>query len=96
MAAGAEHGIRPLGRRALEALEVEQGAPGLHTLLVGDGYACLYGGEAVRRDGVIAGRVERAAYGFRAGRMIALATLAGDGPGALTVDVLGEPVAAAG
>jgi 4-methylaminobutanoate oxidase (formaldehyde-forming) len=92
MSAGAAHGIRPVGQRTLDALEVERGAHGLRTLVVGEGYACVYGGEAVRRDGVVAGRVERAAYA--GGRTIVLAAVDGDGP--LTVDVLGEPVAASG
>jgi glycine cleavage system aminomethyltransferase T/glycine/D-amino acid oxidase-like deaminating enzyme len=71
----------------------------LRTLLVGEGadYLCLYGGEAVRLDGEVIGRVRSCAYAFTLGRNVALATvppdLAEDAP--LSVEVLGSPVAAA-
>jgi 4-methylaminobutanoate oxidase (formaldehyde-forming) len=69
----------------------------LRTLVVGDGDALqLYGGEAVRVDGEIAGQVRSSAYGFTVGAQVALASLP---PGleegaAVAVEVLGEPVAA--
>ena len=65
-------------------------------VLDGDAYRCVYGGEAVRIDGAVVGRVRSAAYGFTVGRMIALASVPPDlEPGArVTVDVLGEPAAA--
>ncbi|HZL55313.1 MAG TPA: glycine cleavage T C-terminal barrel domain-containing protein, partial [Solirubrobacteraceae bacterium] len=56
----------------------------------------LYGGEAVRRDGEVVGRVRSCAYAFTVGRNVALATvppaLGEDAP--LSVEVLGSPVAA--
>ena len=70
----------------------------LRTLLVGEGaeYRCLYGGEAVRLDGEVVGRVRSCAYAFTVGRNVALATvppaLGEDAP--LSVEVLGSPVAA--
>jgi glycine cleavage system aminomethyltransferase T/glycine/D-amino acid oxidase-like deaminating enzyme len=69
----------------------------LRTLLVGDGdYLRLYGGEAVRQDGEVVGRVRSCAYAFTLGRNVALATVPPElGEGALlSVEVLGEPVAA--
>jgi len=65
-------------------------------VLDGDAYRCVYGGEAVRIDGAVVGRVRSAAYGFTVGRMIALASVPPDlEPGArVTVDVLGQPAAA--
>lgn len=69
----------------------------LRTVLVGGGdYLCLYGGEAVRIDGRVVGRVRTAAYGFTVGRNVVLATVPPDcEQGArVTVDVLGEPVEA--
>ncbi len=70
----------------------------VQTLLVGDGaeYLRLYGGEAVRLDGAVVGRVRSAAYAFTLARNVVLASvpaaLAHDAP--LEVEVLGEPVAA--
>jgi 4-methylaminobutanoate oxidase (formaldehyde-forming) len=69
----------------------------LRTLLVGEGdYLRLYGGEAVRQDGEVVGRVRSCAYAFTLGRNVALATVPPElGEGALlSVEVLGEPVAA--
>ena len=66
-------------------------------MLVGDGrYLRLYGGEAVRLDGEVVGRVRSCAYAFTLGRNVALATVPpalGEGH-ALSVEVLGEPVGA--
>lgn len=69
----------------------------LRTLLVGGGeYQRLYGGEAVRLGGEVAGRVRTCAHAFTVGRTVALATLPpGLEEGArVTVEVLGEPVEA--
>jgi 4-methylaminobutanoate oxidase (formaldehyde-forming) len=69
----------------------------LRTLVVGGGELLqVYGGEAVRVDGEIAGRVRSAAYGFTAGAQVALASLPPgleEGAG-VVVEVLGEPVGA--
>ena len=56
----------------------------------------LYGGEAVRLDGEVAGRVRSCAHAFTVGRTVALAALP---PGLeegtrVTVEALGEPVEA--
>ena len=62
--------------------------------LSGDEYRCVYGGEAVRIDGAVVGRVRTSAFAFTVKRMVTLATV----PPELTVgtrvtvDVLGEPV----
>jgi 4-methylaminobutanoate oxidase (formaldehyde-forming) len=69
----------------------------LRTLVVGgEDYLCVYGGEAVHRDGVVVGRVRSAAYGFTVRRNVALAKLPAElGEGdAVEVDVLGELVPA--
>jgi glycine cleavage system T protein len=63
-------------------------------VLRGDGYQCVYGGEPVRIDGAIVGRVRSGAYAFTLNRMVTLATVPPEvavGAG-VTVDVLGEPV----
>ena len=69
----------------------------LRTLLVGgEEYLTVYGGEAVRRDGEVVGRVRSAAYGFTVRRNVALAKLPsklGEGT-AVEVDVMGELVPA--
>ena len=68
----------------------------LRTLVVGDGYVTVYGGEAVHAGGEVIGRVRTAGYGFTVERTIALAKL----PASLAegdevaVDVLGELVPA--
>jgi glycine cleavage system aminomethyltransferase T len=70
----------------------------LRTLVVGEGpdYLPLYGGEAVRLDGQVVGRVRSCAYGFTVARNVALATVPPElGLGAgVKVDVLGDPVPA--
>jgi 4-methylaminobutanoate oxidase (formaldehyde-forming) len=68
----------------------------LRTLVVGDGYVTVYGGEAVHAGGEVIGRVRTAGYGFTVERTIALAKLPanlaeGD---EVAVDVLGELVPA--
>jgi glycine cleavage system aminomethyltransferase T len=66
-------------------------------LLVGEaGYLRLYGGEAVRLDGEVIGRVRSCAYAFTLGRNVALASVPatlGEGA-AVEVEVLGEAVGA--
>jgi 4-methylaminobutanoate oxidase (formaldehyde-forming) len=69
----------------------------VRTLAVGDGaYQQLYGGEAVRVDGEVVGRVRSAAYGFTVARHLALAAVPPGLPeGArVAVEVLGDPVPA--
>ena len=64
-------------------------------MLVGEGdYLRLYGGEAVRLDGEVVGRVRSCAYAFTLGRNVALATVPPElEVGArVAVEVLGEPV----
>ena len=62
-------------------------------VLRGDGYQCVYGGEAVRIDGAIVGRVRTGAYAFTLNRMVTLATVPPEVAvgTSVTVDVLGEP-----
>ena len=69
----------------------------MRTLLVGgENYLPLYGGEAVRIDGRVVGRVRSCAYAFTVKRNVALASLPPDLQlGAdVDVEVLGEPVPA--
>ncbi len=68
----------------------------LRTLVVGDGYVTVYGGESVHAGGHVIGRVRSAGYGFTVERTIALAKLpAGLAEGAeVAVDVFGELVPA--
>ena len=68
----------------------------LRTLLVGNGYVTVYGGEAVHVGDEVVGRVRSAGYGFNIERTIALAKLpAGLPEGAeVEVDVFGELVPA--
>jgi 4-methylaminobutanoate oxidase (formaldehyde-forming) len=63
-------------------------------VLSGDDYRCVYGGEAVRIDGAVVGRVRSSAYAFSVKRMVALATVPPELAigAAVTVDVLGERV----
>ncbi len=65
-------------------------------VLGGEDYLPLYGGEAVRIDGAVAGRVRSCAYAFTLGVNVALATLPPDvAEGAtVAVEVLGDPVEA--
>jgi 4-methylaminobutanoate oxidase (formaldehyde-forming) len=86
------------GAAALETARTAGPRWRLRTLCVGDGpgYLRLYGGEAVRAAGAVVGRVRSCAYAFTLERNVALATIP---PGlaigsAVSVEVLGEPVAA--
>ena len=84
------------GRRAL-AEAGERPARRLRTLLVGgEEYVPVYGGEAVRADGEVVGRLRSAGYGFTVARTIGLAYLPTEvGTGAnLEVEVLGDTVGA--
>ena len=79
-----------VGRRALSAPDAQTPQRRLRTLTVGDGEpVTIYGGEAVRQDGRIVGRVRSCAYGYTVGAMVALASLeAGLAEGAqVSVDV---------
>ena len=80
-------------------LELDRNPPTvLRTLLVGgEDYLTLYGGEAVRREGEVIGRVRSAAYGFTVKRNVALAKLpSGLAEGdVVEVDVMGDLVPAA-
>ena len=80
------------------ALAAAQPRHRLRTVVLdGDEYRCVYGGEAVRIDGAVVGRVRTSAYGFSVNRMVTLATVPPDLAvgAAVTVDILGEPVTAA-
>jgi len=85
-----------VGAAALRAARERGPRRRLRTLLVGDGYLRLYGGEAVLAGGEVVGRVRSCAYGYTVGRMVALATLPPDldADARLSVEVLGEPVGA--
>ncbi len=85
------------GRAALAEPDATRPARRLRTVTVGDeDYLTIYGGEAVRRRGVVVGRIRSCGYGHTVRRNIALASLPaelqeGD---ALTVDVFGAAVPA--
>jgi glycine cleavage system aminomethyltransferase T len=63
-------------------------------VLRGDEYRCVYGGEAVRIEGAVVGRVRTSAFAFTVDRMVTLATVPPELTvgSRVTVDVLGEPV----
>ncbi len=85
------------GRAALTEPGADRPARRLRTLTVGDEqYLTIYGGEAVRDDGVVVGRIRSCAYGYTVARNVALATLpaALARGAALTVDVFGDPIPA--
>jgi glycine cleavage system aminomethyltransferase T len=81
------------GRAALEARAPERR---LRTLVVGDGYETVYGGEAIHLDGQVVGRVRSAGFGFTVGRTIALGYVPVGLPegGAVGIEVFGELVPA--
>ncbi len=141
---GRDHGLEPVGYRALESLRLEKGyryygtdmtmletpdevglgafvrpdkgpfvgrdallarraaapdgpARRLRTVFVGEpGYRPIFGGEAVRIDGAVVGRLRSAAYGYTLERTVGTVLLpAGVAEGAaLEVDVFAERVAA--
>ena len=142
LAAGAEHGIEPVGYRALESLRLEKGyryfgaeltpretpfeagldrfvrldkgdfvgraallatreaepngpARRLRTVLIGGSdWEPIYGGEAVRIDGEVVGRLRSAAFGYTVGRTVGTTYLpAGVLEGAeIEVDVFADRV----
>jgi glycine cleavage system aminomethyltransferase T/glycine/D-amino acid oxidase-like deaminating enzyme len=143
LAAGAEHGIEPIGYRALESLRLEKGyryfgaeltpretpfeagldrfvrldkgdfvgraslvakleaepkgpARQLRTVLIGGSdWAPIYGGEAVRSDGEVVGRLRSAAFGYTVGRTVGTTYLPSDvTEGAeIEIDVFADRVA---
>ena len=83
------------GRAALAAPGAREPAVRLRTLAVGEGeYVTIYGGEAVRHEGSVVGRIRSCAYGYTVGSMVALATVPSALPigAAVTIDVFGESV----
>jgi glycine cleavage system aminomethyltransferase T len=126
LAAGGEHGIEPIGYRALESLRLEKGyryfgaeltpretpfeagldrfvrldkgefvgrdallarraaepdgpARRLRAVLIGrNDWAPIYGGEAVRIDGQVVGRLRSAAFGYTVGRTVGTTYLPAD------------------
>lgn len=135
LAAGAAHGIEPIGYRALESLRLEKGyryfgaeltpredpfeaglerfvrldkgefvgrdvllarraaepdgpARRLRTVVVGGGdWAPIYGGEAVRIDGEVVGRLRSAAFAYTIGRTLGTAYLPRDVAEGAPIDV---------
>jgi 4-methylaminobutanoate oxidase (formaldehyde-forming) len=135
MDAGGEHGIEPIGYRALETLRLEKGyryfgaeltpretpfeaaldrfvrlekvdfvgrdallalraaepnGPGrrLRTVVIGGSdWAPIYGGEAVRIDGQVVGRLRSAAFGYTVGRTVGTTYLPTDIPEGGTIEV---------
>jgi glycine cleavage system aminomethyltransferase T/glycine/D-amino acid oxidase-like deaminating enzyme len=87
-----------IGAAALARARAQGPRHRVRTLLVGDDatYLALYGGEAVRLDGQVVGRVRSCAYAHTIRRNVALAQLPADlDIGArVDVEVLGEPVGA--
>lgn len=86
-----------VGREALLAGRSTGPAKRLRTLFVGDDdYLTVYGGEAVRADDEVVGRLRSCAYGFTVGRNLALAYLPPAlGPGdRVHVEVFGDLVPA--
>jgi glycine cleavage system T protein len=85
------------GRKALSAPAARTPARRLRTLTVGaEEYVTVYGGEAVRHDGLVVGRIRSCGYGHTVRRNIALATVPAELETgvALTVDVFGASVPA--
>jgi glycine cleavage system aminomethyltransferase T len=85
------------GRSALSRPGADQPARRLRTLTVGDEeYLTIYGGEAVRHDGNVVGRVRSCGYGYTVRGNVALATLPAELEQGteLTVDVFDAAVPA--
>ena len=85
------------GRDALSAAGAQAPKRRLRTLTAGgDEHVAMYGGEAVRHEGNVVGRIRSCAYGYTVCRTVALATLPSElEEGAeLTVEVFGESVPA--
>jgi glycine cleavage system aminomethyltransferase T/glycine/D-amino acid oxidase-like deaminating enzyme len=85
------------GRAALEKPGASDPARRLRTLTAGgEEHLAIYGGEAVRHDGSVVGRVRSCSYGYTVRRTIALATLPAElTPSTeLSIDMFGERVPA--
>ena len=145
VAAGSEHGIEPIGYRALDSLRLEKGyryfgaeltpretpfeagmdrfvrlekgdfvgrgallalraaepegpARRLRTVVLGGSdWAPIYGGEAVRIDGEVVGRLRSAAFGYTVGRTVGMTYLPADvAEGVeIEVDVFADRIAGA-
>ncbi len=81
------------GRAALSQAEAQTPARRLRTLTIGDEeYLTIYGGEAVRHDGEVVGRVRSCGYGYTVRRNVALATVPAqlEQRTELTVDVFSD------
>jgi glycine cleavage system aminomethyltransferase T/glycine/D-amino acid oxidase-like deaminating enzyme len=81
------------GRAALSRPDAQKPSRRLRTLTIGDeDYLTIYGGEAVRHDGSVVGRVRSCGYGYTLRRNVALATLPAElrQGSELTVDVFGN------
>jgi len=86
-----------VGRAAvLAAREGGMPAKRLRTLLIGDGYVAVYGGEAVHAGGEVVGRLRSAGFGYSVERMLGTAYLPTSfEPGTrVDVEVFGERVPA--
>ena len=85
------------GRAALSAPGAQEPARRLRTVSAGgEDYLTLYGGESVRHEGAVVGRVRSCAYGYTVRRTVALASLPSELEEGteLTVDVFGAHVPA--
>jgi glycine cleavage system aminomethyltransferase T/glycine/D-amino acid oxidase-like deaminating enzyme len=85
------------GRAALSAPGADAPAQRLRTLTAGgEDYLTIYGGEAVRHEGTVVGRIRSCAYGYTVRRTVALASLPSDlkDGTALTVEMFGDNVPA--
>jgi glycine cleavage system aminomethyltransferase T/glycine/D-amino acid oxidase-like deaminating enzyme len=85
------------GSAALSRPGAERPSRRLRTVTVGDEeYVTIYGGEAVRHEGSVVGRVRSCGYGYTVRRNVALATLPAELEQGteLTVDVFGDAVLA--
>jgi 4-methylaminobutanoate oxidase (formaldehyde-forming) len=86
-----------VARRELDRAD-PQGSRRLRTILIGDGpgYRPIFGGEAVRHDGAVVGRLRSVAYGTTVSRTIGYVYLPSglDEGGSLLVDVFDERVPA--
>ena len=59
----------------------------LRTLLIGDGYVAVYGGEAVHAGGEVVGRLRSAAFGYTIGRTLGTVYLPSDVAEAAAIEV---------
>ncbi len=81
------------GRAALSRPGADRPVRRLRTITAGDEeYLTIYGGEAIRHDGSVVGRVRSCGYGYTVRRNVALATLPAELEQGteLTVDVFGD------